>query len=74
MHLSNKCYTENNGDAAASQVLSADRATAVKSALIGMGIDVGRIEAEGYGNAIRCAHRRMLPTLGGASFEFGITP
>ena len=44
-------YTDNTGDAAANQVLSADRATAVKKALIGMGIDAGRIEAEGYGSA-----------------------
>ena len=44
-------YTDNTGDAAANQVLSADRATAVKNALIGMGIDAGRIEAEGYGSA-----------------------
>lgn len=44
-------YTDNTGDAAANQVLSADRATAVKNALIGMGIDAGRIESEGYGSA-----------------------
>jgi outer membrane protein OmpA-like peptidoglycan-associated protein len=44
-------YTDNTGVAAANQVLSADRATAVKKALIGMGIDAGRIEAEGYGSA-----------------------
>jgi len=44
-------YTDNTGDAAANQVLSADRATAVKNALIGMGIDAGRVEAEGYGSA-----------------------
>jgi len=44
-------YTDNTGDAAANQVLSADRATAVKKALIGMGIEAGRIEAEGYGSA-----------------------
>jgi outer membrane protein OmpA-like peptidoglycan-associated protein len=44
-------YTDNTGDAAANQVLSANRATAVKNALIGMGIDAGRIEAEGYGSA-----------------------
>jgi outer membrane protein OmpA-like peptidoglycan-associated protein len=44
-------YTDNTGDAAANQVLSADRATAVKKTLIGMGIDAGRIEAEGYGSA-----------------------
>jgi len=44
MHLSNKCHTDNNGDAAANQVLSAGLATAVKNALIGMVIDAGRID------------------------------
>ena len=32
-------------------MLSANRATAVKNVLIGMGIDAGRIEDEGYGSA-----------------------
>lgn len=44
MHRSNKCYTDNNGDVAANQVLSADRATVVKNALLGMVIDAGRID------------------------------
>ena len=43
-------YTDNTGDETANQVLSADRATTIKNALIGMGIDAARIEAEGYGS------------------------
>ena len=42
-------YTDNTGDANANLKLSADRAAAVKSALVGMGIDAARIESEGYG-------------------------
>ncbi|MCR9066297.1 MAG: sodium-translocating pyrophosphatase [Cytophagales bacterium] len=42
-------YTDNTGDAAANLKLSSDRAAAVKSALVGMGISADRIESEGYG-------------------------
>ena len=44
-------YTDNTGDATANQVLSSDRAMTVKDTLIGLGIDAGRIESEGYGNS-----------------------
>ncbi|KPM49720.1 sodium-translocating pyrophosphatase [Jiulongibacter sediminis] len=42
-------YTDNTGDAAANLKLSSDRASAVKSALIGLGVSEDRLEAEGYG-------------------------
>ncbi|AWV97190.1 sodium-translocating pyrophosphatase [Arcticibacterium luteifluviistationis] len=42
-------YTDNTGDADANLKLSSDRAAAVKSALVGMGINASRIESEGYG-------------------------
>lgn len=42
-------YTDNTGDAAANLQLSSDRASAVKSALIGLGVSADRLEAEGYG-------------------------
>ncbi len=43
-------YTDNTGEAAANLKLSSDRAAAVKSALLGMGIEESRLESEGYGD------------------------
>lgn len=43
-------YTDNTGDRAANQRLSQQRADAVQQALIGKGIDAGRLKAEGYGD------------------------
>lgn len=43
-------YTDNTGDANANLKLSADRAAAVKAALVEMGIEESRIESEGYGS------------------------
>jgi K(+)-stimulated pyrophosphate-energized sodium pump len=42
-------YTDNTGDANANLKLSGDRAAAVKSELIKLGIDDARVESEGYG-------------------------
>ena len=42
-------YTDNTGDAASNLQLSRARASAVKSALIGLGVSEERLEAEGYG-------------------------
>ena len=42
-------YTDNTGDANANLKLSGDRAAAVKSELIKLGIDDARLESEGYG-------------------------
>ncbi len=42
-------YTDNTGDANDNLKLSADRAAAVKSELIKLGIDDARVESEGYG-------------------------
>ncbi len=42
-------YTDNVGDAAANQALSAERAAAVKAALEGKGVAADRLESEGYG-------------------------
>jgi OOP family OmpA-OmpF porin len=42
-------HTDNTGDAAADQVLSEQRATAVKSALMAEGIAASRLTAKGYG-------------------------
>ncbi len=42
-------YTDNTGNETANMKLSADRAQAVRSALVAMGIEAGRLEAEGYG-------------------------
>ena len=43
-------YTDNTGDEAANMKLSADRANAVRNALMLMGMDGARLEAEGYGS------------------------
>ncbi len=43
-------YTDNTGDEKANMKLSADRAQAVRSALVAMGIAGDRLEAEGYGS------------------------
>jgi K(+)-stimulated pyrophosphate-energized sodium pump len=42
-------YTDNIGDAASNQRLSQQRAESVQQALVGKGIDAGRLSAEGYG-------------------------
>ena len=42
-------YTDNTGEDAANLKISTERATAVKSALVGLGISDARLEAEGYG-------------------------
>jgi len=43
-------YTDNTGDAKANQKLSEDRAKSVMDQLVSLGIDKGRLEAEGYGD------------------------
>jgi outer membrane protein OmpA-like peptidoglycan-associated protein len=42
-------FTDNTGDVAANQKLSLDRAEAVKSQMVGRGIDGGRISTAGFG-------------------------
>lgn len=42
-------YTDNTGNAQANQTLSTDRAISVMNELVRLGIDKGRISAEGYG-------------------------
>ena len=42
-------HTDNTGDANADQVLSEQRATAVKTALTSAGIPANRLTAKGYG-------------------------
>lgn len=42
-------YTDNTGDSTANVKLSQQRAEAAKAALVSLGIDGGRLEAEGYG-------------------------
>lgn len=42
-------YTDNTGNASSNLKLSGDRATSVKGELVKLGIDAGRLEAEGYG-------------------------
>lgn len=44
-------YTDNTGNAASNVTLSNSRATAVMNAIVAGGIDAGRLEAEGYGDA-----------------------
>jgi outer membrane protein OmpA-like peptidoglycan-associated protein len=43
-------YTDNVGDPKANMTLSQERANNVKTALVGLGIDAKRMEAEGYGD------------------------
>jgi OmpA-OmpF porin, OOP family len=43
-------YTDNTGDPKANQKLSTDRAFTVMNELIALGIDKGRLKAEGYGD------------------------
>ncbi|WP_428657298.1 sodium-translocating pyrophosphatase [Runella sp.] len=43
-------YTDNTGDANANLKLSSDRAAAVETELVNMGIDNTRIDSEGYGD------------------------
>ena len=43
-------YTDNSGKPAANRQLSQARAEAVRDALSGLGVDRGRVEAEGYGD------------------------
>ena len=45
-----KGHTDNAGDAAANRKLSADRAAAVKQALVDRGVPAARIESEGHGS------------------------
>ncbi len=42
-------YTDNTGDAAVNKTISNDRANAALQALVDLGIDKSRLEAEGYG-------------------------
>lgn len=44
-------YTDNTGSAKANLALSGQRASAVKNALVSMGIDASRLDSEGYGSA-----------------------
>lgn len=43
-------YTDNTGDEAANMKLSQERANTVVTALVGLGTDKARLEAEGYGS------------------------
>ena len=43
-------YTDNTGNPAANLKLSADRATTVMNELVKLGVDKGRLSAEGYGD------------------------
>lgn len=43
-------YTDNTGDAAKNVTLSNERAVAAKQALVDLGVDANRLEAEGYGS------------------------
>jgi OmpA-OmpF porin, OOP family len=43
-------YTDNVGNEASNQKLSTDRANAVKAALVALGTDGARLDAEGYGS------------------------
>lgn len=50
VHLKIGGYTDNTGDPAQNMRLSQDRANAVVSQLVAMGISSGRLQAEGYGD------------------------
>jgi OmpA-OmpF porin, OOP family len=50
VHIKLGGYTDNVGDPKSNQRLSTDRAFNVKNALVELGIDKSRIEAEGYGD------------------------
>ncbi len=50
VHVKVGGYTDNTGDASANQLLSQQRADAVKQQLINMGISADRLEAQGYGS------------------------
>ena len=43
-------YTDNTGNPEANMKLSQERANTVVSSLVGLGIEAGRLEAEGYGD------------------------
>jgi outer membrane protein OmpA-like peptidoglycan-associated protein len=49
VHVTIGGYTDNTGDASANQVLSQQRADAVKGQLISMGVSADRLESQGYG-------------------------
>ena len=51
-------HTDNVGDKKLNQKLSQDRAAAVRKALIARGIDAGRLDARGYGDAKPTAPNR----------------
>jgi OmpA-OmpF porin, OOP family len=51
-------HTDNIGDAARNRRLSAERATAVKTALVAQGIAAGRIGTQGFGSAKPAAPNR----------------
>ena len=42
-------HTDAEGNAASNQTLSVERANAVRTMLVGLGIDAGRLEATGFG-------------------------
>ena len=44
-------HTDNSGDSAHNQTLSQERAEAVKTQLVTMGIDADRLSTKGYGDA-----------------------
>lgn len=70
-------FTDSTGSAAFNQELSQNRAAAVKSALIGRGIDPSRVTTEGYGSAFPVAsnndasgrqqNRRVEVVIGGSN-------
>lgn len=51
VHVKIAGYTDNVGSSAANMKLAEARATNVKNALVGMGVDADRVEAEGYGDS-----------------------
>ncbi|MDX1984877.1 MAG: OmpA family protein [Bryobacteraceae bacterium] len=50
VHIKLGGYTDNTGDPAANLKLSADRANHVMAELVRLGVDAGRLSAEGYGD------------------------